>query len=67
MAYISEIEAAIKAIIDVGTFQNLCNEILDREINCTRTSLGSQEGTNKTTFGTPDTYFFDGKKYLICK
>ncbi len=65
MAYISEIEAAIKAIIDVGTFQNLCNEILDREINCTRTSLGSQEGTNKTTSGTPDTYFYDGEKYIF--
>lgn len=65
MAYISEIEAAIRAIIDVGTFQNLCNEILDREIHAPRTSLGSQSGTNKTTAGTPDTYYFDGDSYIF--
>jgi len=65
MAYISEIEAAIRAIIDVGTFQNLCNEILDREIHAPRTSLGSQSGTNKTTAGTPDTYYFDGNSYIF--
>lgn len=65
MAYISEIEAAIRAIIDVGTFQNLCNEILDREIHAPRTSLGSQSGTNKTTTGTPDTYYFDGDSYIF--
>ena len=65
MAYISEIEAAIRAIIDVGTFQNLCNEILRREINAPITSLGSQSGTNKTTAGTPDTYYFDGDSYIF--
>ena len=65
MACISVIEAAIRAIIDVGTFQNLCNEILDREIHATRTSLGSQSGTNKTTAGTPDTYYFDGDNYIF--
>lgn len=65
MAYISEIEAAIRAIIDVGTFQNLCNEILRREINAPITSLGSQSGTNKTTFGTPDAYFYKDDKYVF--
>ncbi len=60
----AEIERAILSIVDVGTFQNLCNAILDREINAPRTSLGSQSGTNKTTAGTPDTYYYDGESYL---
>lgn len=64
MAQQSEIEAAIKAISDVGSFQNLCNEILVREIDLPVNALGSQGGSNKTTQGTPDT-FFDGKKYIF--
>lgn len=65
MAIGSEIERAILSNTDVGAFQNLCNAILDREIHATRTSLGSQAGTNKTTAGTPDTYYFDGDNYIF--
>lgn len=64
MALQAEIENAIKSITDVGSFQNLCNEILVREINLPITALGSKAGSNKTTKGTPDTYF-DGKKYIL--
>lgn len=65
MAIGAEIERAILSIVDVGAFQNLCNAILDREIQAPRTSLGSQSGTNKTTAGTPDTYYFDGDSYIF--
>lgn len=65
MAFQSVVESEIKAIIDVGIFQNLCNEILVRELNLPLNSLGSKSGSNKTTFGTPDTYFPDGDKYIF--
>ena len=65
MAFQSVVESEIKAIIDVGIFQNLCNEILVRELNLPLNSLGSKSGSNKTTFGTPDTYFPDGDKNIF--
>lgn len=65
MAFQSVVESEIKAIIDVGIFQNLCNETLVRELNLPLNSLGSKSGSNKTTFGTPDTYFPDGDKYIF--
>lgn len=65
MAIKSEIESAIQSIIDAGTFQNLCNEILCREIDAPITTLGSQTGTNKTTKGTPDAYFTLGSKFIF--
>ena len=64
MALQSEIELAIKSITDVGSFQNFCNEILVRETKLPITALGSKSGSNKTTKGSPDTYF-DGKKYIL--
>jgi DNA polymerase III delta prime subunit len=40
-----------------GAFQVLCDDWLSRKIGGTICSLGSQAGTQKTTRGTPDSYF----------
>ena len=53
-----EIENKIK-MMEQGAFQRLCDEILIREGYRGYVALGSQSGTNKTTKGTPDTYFKD--------
>lgn len=66
MSYIVDIKDAIRKL-DAGPFQNLCDNFL-REIGYKNiVGLGSQPGTNKTTFGTPDTYycFDDNNKYIF--
>lgn len=50
-----------------GEFQNFCDELLTKMDQYGRiVSLGMKAGTNKTTKGTPDTYFVrnDGKYVL---
>ena len=60
-----EIESKLK-IIEGGLFQRLCNELLLRMGYQNIHSLGSQAGTEKTTPGTPDTYFKDSDdKYIF--
>ena len=60
-----EIEAKLKTI-EGGLFQRLCNELLLRMGYQNIHSLGSQAGTDKTTPGTPDTYFKDDEgKYIF--
>ncbi|MDQ6468022.1 hypothetical protein RCC94_11035 [Exiguobacterium acetylicum] len=45
-----------------GKFQKLCDSYLYRKRNLENiTSLGSMEGTDKTTKGIPDTYYWDSK------
>ena len=52
---------------DAGSFQILCDAVLAKEGYNNILSLGTQAGTQKTTQGTPDTYFFDNdnKKYIF--
>ena len=52
---------------DAGSFQILCDTILAKEGYNNILSLGTHAGTQKTTPGTPDTYFFDNdnKKYIF--
>ena len=53
--------------LDAGPFQNMCNAFLSKEGYGTMISLGSQAGTQKTTKGTPDTYFVakDGRYVFV--
>lgn len=53
--------------LDAGPFQNMCNAFLSKEGYGTMMSLGSQAGTQKTTKGTPDTYFVakDGRYIFV--
>ena len=52
--------------LDQGTFQNLCNVYLSRIGYPNIVCLGSKAGTQKTTPGTPDTYFLAANgKYIF--
>lgn len=55
--------------LDAGSFQIMCDTILVKEGYTNILSLGTQVGTQKTTPGTPDTYFFDNnnKKYIFAE
>lgn len=65
MAIIDEIKQAILRL-DAGSFQIMCDHYLS-EIGCPNiVSLGTNSGTQKTTPGTPDTYFLnDNKEYVF--
>ena len=56
MAIINTIKQKILQL-DQGSFQNLCDQILSKEGYPNIVCLGSCTGTQKTTQGTPDTYF----------
>ena len=56
MATIVSIKQKIEQL-DSGSFQILCDDYLSREGYSNPVSLGTKAGTNKTTKGTPDTYF----------
>ena len=47
-----------------GEFQNMCNEILYRKGYRNINQLGSHTTSNKTTKGTPDTFFVHKGKYI---
>ena len=63
---ITAIEQAIERL-EEGAFQRLCNDFLSREGYHGIVALGSKSGSNKTTQGTPDTYFceIDGKYVFV--
>ena len=62
---ITSIERAILTL-DAGTFQKLCDEILLKKYpNFSIECLGSQAGSEKTTKGTPDTFFIIAKENLF--
>lgn len=64
MAFINQIEMKIKEL-DGGTFQGLGDQYLIKKYHFSKpVALGSQEGTNKTTKGVPDTYFKNNGKYV---
>lgn len=56
MSYKTDIQEAILKL-DSGPFQNLCDEFLNECGYNNIVCLGSKPGTNKTTSGTPDTYY----------
>lgn len=56
MSYKTDIQNAILKL-EGGAFQNLCDEFLNECGYNNIVSLGSKPGTNKTTSGTPDTYY----------
>ena len=66
MAIINTIKQKIIEL-DQGSFQNLCDQILSKEGYPNIVSLGSHTGTQKTTQGTPDTYFIleDGNYIFV--
>ena len=52
--------------LDAGGFQALCDDWLSRKTGGIICSLGAQAGTEKTTKGTPDTYFrTDDGRYIF--
>ncbi|MDO5717029.1 MAG: PhoH family protein, partial [Tissierellia bacterium] len=51
--------------LEAGTFQRLCDTYLIQKGYTNICSLGGKAGTNKTTLGTPDTYFFLNGKYIF--
>lgn len=56
MATIVSIKQKIEQL-DAGSFQVLCDAYLSREGYPNPVSLGTKAGTQKTTQGTPDTYY----------
>ena len=67
MSKLNRIQAEIKQI-EGGKFQKLCDIYLYRKLNWENiVSLGSMDGTDKTTKGIPDTYFFDSlsNRYIL--
>ena len=66
MDRITAIEQAIERL-EEGAFQRLCNEFLSGEGYHGIVALGSKSGSNKTTPGTPDTYFceIDGRYIFV--
>lgn len=65
MAVIDEIKQRILQL-DAGSFQSMCDRYLSKIGYPNIVSLGTQAGTQKTTRGTPDTYFCDANgKYVF--
>lgn len=65
MAVIDEIKQRILQL-GPGNFQAMCDQYLSQIGYPNIVSLGTQAGTQKTTQGTPDTYFFDANgKYIF--
>lgn len=65
MATITTIKQHILQL-DAGSFQILCDAYLSREGYSNIMPLGTQAGTQKTTKGTPDSYFCsDDGKYIF--
>lgn len=67
MSRLNRIQTEIKQL-EGGRFQNLCDMYLYRKKNWSNiVSLGSQEGTDKPTKGTPDSYYLDkeSNKYIL--
>ncbi|MGY3724745.1 glutamate dehydrogenase [Granulicatella balaenopterae] len=60
MSKYNEIQAAIIQL-NGGEFQKLCTVYLNKKYRSPMTDLGSKDGSNKTTKGTPDAYFKNPK------
>ncbi len=65
MATITSIKQRISQL-DAGSFQILCDAYLSREGYHNIVALGTMAGSQKTTKGTPDTYFCENNgKYVL--
>ena len=64
MATITAIKDSINRLDSAG-FQILCDDYLSRIGYPNLVSLGTMAGANKTTSGTPDTYFPDENKHYV--
>lgn len=64
MATITKIKERI-ASLDQASFQILCDSYLSKEGYPNIVALGTKAGAQKTTRGTPDTYFFVDEKYIF--
>jgi energy-coupling factor transporter ATP-binding protein EcfA2/NAD-dependent SIR2 family protein deacetylase len=65
MAVINTIKQKILQL-DAGSFQSLCDAFLAKDGYPNIVSLGTEAGSQKTTRGTPDTYFFvPGGRYIF--
>lgn len=64
MATITTIKERI-ALLDQASFQILCDSYLSKEGYPNIVALGTKTGAQKTTQGTPDTYFFMDDKYIF--
>ncbi len=65
MAIITKIKEKILTLNE-ASFQILCDSYLSKEGYPNIVSLGTKSGAEKTTPGTPDTYFFtEDKKYIF--
>ena len=67
MATITAVKERINRL-DQANFQILCDAILVKQGYPGIVSLGTKDGEEKTTFGTPDTYFsLDNGKYVFAE
>lgn len=66
MPHITEIKNKLIAINE-AKFQLLCDEYLNLEGYPHIVSLGTCATAEKTTYGTPDTYFSDGDDYIFAE
>ena len=64
MNTLTQIENALKAI-DQAKFQTLVNHLLYLQGNNFIGAPGAVVGKEKTSKGTPDSFFFDGGKYIF--
>lgn len=64
MNTLTQIENALKAI-DQAKFQTLVNHVLYLQGNNFIGAPGAVVGKEKTSKGTPDSFFFDGDKYIF--
>lgn len=65
MSKVNQIQTKINEL-NGGQFQTLCDSFLSRRFGVDITSTGSQDGTDKTVSGTPDSYFIDqNDKYIF--
>lgn len=64
MNTITQIENALKAI-NQAVFQNLINHLLHLEGNKYIGAPGAVVGKEKTSKGTPDSFYFDDEKYIF--
>lgn len=60
----NDIKAAIRKM-EQGEFQNMCNKILFSMGYENINQLGSQDESNRTTPGTPDTFILHNGKYIL--
>ena len=64
MSKVNQIQRKISEL-NGGQFQTLCDSYLSKRIGVNITSTGSQDGTDKTVKGTPDSYYVNSDGLYI--